>query len=321
MAKIQVYFLVEFDIFSLQRVQSEINFYNQEDKMQLFPNNPDRWERIWQRTLEKSPIKKRMFRSDDEQIKKWDMMAEWFFAKTRGKEAEKRRGKIIEKLKQEGALIPGIKVLDVGAGPGNWSIQLAQIADHVTAIEPSSEMVNIFNKRISSKSVKNINILQRRWEEIDIEKDGLKGQYDLVIASMTPGVNNREVLEKLMNASCGYCYMSIFSGQGRLQVYKELWQLIFKESIGENPNDIIYPFNLLYAMGYRPVLWFSTWGHTREMKIAEAVEDIMAFLWQYMDDTPEIRAVVEQYVDENAVSGKIKRENEICQGHMLWKIV
>ncbi len=289
--------------------------------MQLFPNNPDRWEGVWQSVSERSPLKKRNCRSDEEQIKKWDLMAKWFSLRTQGKEAEKRRGKIIEMLKGEGALRPGIKVLDIGAGPGNWTIPLSQTAAQVTAIEPSSEMVNILKKRINNESIKNINIIQERWEEFSVEKNGLKGQYDLVIASMTPGVNNRKTLEKLMAASCGYCYMSRFSGQGRLQPYEELWQLIFKESIGENSGDIIYPFNLLYAIGYRPNLWFSTWERNGKMESPEAVEDIMNFLWNYVHDTPEIREIVESFVNERAGSDRFQTAKKICQGHMLWEVI
>ncbi len=289
--------------------------------MQLFPNNPDRWERVWQYAAEKSPLKKRNCRSVKEQVKKWDLMAKWFSSRTQGKEAEERRGKIIEMLKCEGALRSGCKVLDIGAGPGNLAIPISQIAGHVTALEPSSEMVTILNQRINDEAVKNIHIIKQRWEDIDVEKEGLKGQYDLVIASMTPGVNNRETLEKLMAVSCGYCYMSGFSGQGRLKAYEELWELIFKESIGENSGDIIYPFNLLYAIGYRPKLEFTTWKRNQEMEIAEAIEDIMAFLWNYLDDNPEIREIVEAFVNQRAVSGRFQRESKICQGHMLWRVV
>lgn len=289
--------------------------------MQLFPNNPDRWERVWQYASERSPLRKRNCRSNEERIKKWNLMAKWFASQTDGRDAEERREKIIERLKREGVLKPGMKVLDIGAGPGNWAISLSQISEHLTAIEPSSEMVNILEERMKKESVTNIRVIQERWEDIDLEKYGLKHQYDLVIASMTPGVNNRETLEKLMAASCGYCYMSGFSGQGRLKAYEELWQFIFKESIGENPGDIIYPFNLLYAIGYRPSLEFSSWEQNSDLQIDEAVEDIMAFLWDYVDDTPKIRKKVERYVNELAVSGIFRKKKEFCQGHILWKVV
>jgi len=55
-------------------------------------------------------------------------MAADFADRTGRAEQGKQRRKIIAGLVDGGILCPGGRVLDIGAGPGNWALLLAQIA-------------------------------------------------------------------------------------------------------------------------------------------------------------------------------------------------
>ena len=73
----------------------------------------------------------------------------------------------------------------------------------VTALEPSAGMVEILKEKMAEKGIGSdrICIDQRAWQDVDVEKEGLSGQFDLVFASMSPGVNDPETLDKAMRAS------------------------------------------------------------------------------------------------------------------------
>ncbi|MBU1169156.1 MAG: class I SAM-dependent methyltransferase [Proteobacteria bacterium] len=288
--------------------------------MDLCPNNPERWERIWDYAQERSPLKKRLIRSEQDRITRWDRMAEDFARRTDCSSASQARETIMEMFKAEGALRPGIRILDVGGGPGNWAIPLSKTAGHVTVVEPSSKMVEILDKRIQEENIQNISVIQRRWEDVDVEAEGLSSQYDLVIAAMTPGVHNRTTLDTLIKASRKFCYMSSFSGLGRLTGVKELWEIVFNEILEENPGDIIYPFNLIYAMGYHPKLTFSFREKGQDMSEDEAQTYLLEFFLDYTDDSQEIREKVDAYIKTRSVNNRFSTRREICQGHMLWKV-
>ncbi len=240
--------------------------------------------------------------------------------RTRSDGAETRRSHIIKQLMDDGALKPESRVLDVGGGPGNWAVPLSKITAHVTVVEPSKAMVEILESRIAEENISNISVICKRWEAIDLESDGLDQHFDLVMSSMNPGVNDRKTLEKLMAASRGHCYMSGFSGLGRFEWFKGVWEKLFQEAISENPGDIIYPFNLLYAMGYKPKFNFTRWDSKDEMAVDDAVSFMVNFLWDYTDDTDDVRDIVKNYVADRAESGMFRSEQTICQGHLLWEV-
>ena len=289
--------------------------------MQLFPTGSrELWVKLWQGARENSPMIRRRCRSEKEMVDNWNRSAQWFTQRTGNAKGRERQRSVLALLEQEGALGPGGKVLDIGAGPGNYAIPMARLAGQVTALEPAVEMVRILEDRASAEQVKNINIIQRTWQEVRMEEDGLAGRFDLVFASMTPGVQDPETLKKMIAASRGFCYYSAFSGQRWGQAYRDLWPRFFSEDIGDNPGDIIYPFGLLYAMGYRPSLRFVAYQQVQEEPAEEAIENLLRFFWSYIDITPAVRQVVEEYVKEHAKGGIFRQETNFCHGMMLWRV-
>lgn len=278
------------------------------------------WVKLWQDARENSPLTRQRCRSEKEMVENWNRRASWFARRTSNGRGQDRRKMVLDMLEREGALGPEVKVLDIGAGPGNYAIPMARLCEQVTALEPAAEMVKILEDRTRTERIENITIIQRTWQEVEVEKDGLAGRFDLVFASMTPGVRDPETLQKMLAASRKFCYLSAFSGQRWGQAYRDLWQRFFGEDIGDNPGDIIYPFGLLYAMGYRPNLNFFTINRVDEEPVEKAVENLSRFFWSYMDITPEVKQTIEHYVKEHAENGVFRQETTFCTGMMLWRV-
>jgi cyclopropane fatty-acyl-phospholipid synthase-like methyltransferase len=118
------------------------------------------WEDRWQSFIDASPLHKRRH-TDGGRIKRWNKMAAGFAERTSDKQTAGKRLKTIQWLKHLGALKPGARVLDIGAGPGNWALLLARTAAHVTALEPSDAMVDILQTRIEAEGISNITIDRR----------------------------------------------------------------------------------------------------------------------------------------------------------------
>ena len=310
--------------------------------MLLFPTkNEQLWEELWLSAIKPKQIDKSK-KSDqnselsnekqngdngDDPVKRWDRMAGGFAKRSGSPEALKRKEKIMSMLKEAGALINGAKVLDIGAGPGNWTIPMAEAGAVVTALEPSVEMIKELKRRAEEKEVSYlVDIVQKIWQEVNIEtafKDGLfKDKFDLVFASMTPGISNPETLLKAMKAakSGGFCYLSSFSGGGWRNAYKQIWKELFDEDIESHGGDFIYPFNYIYALGYRPHVEFNIWEHERAESIEESVETILFFVHGSSDIAPEKKVKLTEYLESKAENGIFKYKHQICQGVMLWQV-
>ncbi|MCF8011090.1 MAG: class I SAM-dependent methyltransferase [Clostridiales bacterium] len=288
--------------------------------MKSLPTSPDFWKKMWQEALETSPVARRRCRSEEELVENWNKRARWFARRAGDKNGGKRQQAVLNMLKEKGALKEGYSVLDIGAGPGNFSIPMACTVEQVTALEPAAGMVEILKENAQTEQLNNIEVVERTWQDIDIEKDKLSGKFDLVFASMSPGIRDHETLDKMLRASREFCYMSGFSGRRWGQPYIDLWEHFFAEDIGDTPGDILYPWGYLYASGYRPETRFSTIRHVNEEPVEKAVENLTRFFWAYMDITPEVKQDIERYVQKRAENDIFSYENTVCQGMILWKV-
>jgi hypothetical protein len=142
------------------------------------------------------------------------------------------------------------RILDIGAGPGTLSIPLSRLVSHVTAVEPSEGMRICLNENIREEGIKNIDVIPKNWEDVDINGD-LNIPYDIVVASYSLGFPDlREGLRKMDQASAKYVYIFWFADMISpwQKQYGEIWEKLYgvPRKPGNKPNII---YNLLQQMG------------------------------------------------------------------------
>lgn len=282
-------------------------------------NNQQFWEDRWQAAVENSPMRKRRQEGGDA-MQRWNKMAGDFAERTSDKENGEKRQKILAWLQETVALREGAKILDIGAGPGNWALPLAESGAKVTALEPAEAMIDILGGRAKAAEITDIKIRKATWQEIDLDTEGWRGGFDLVFASMTPGVDGPEMLHKMIAASKGFCYLSAFAGRHWQEWYGPLWQKLFDQELTGHVNDIIHSFNLVYAMGFRPELRFESWDRQISWPRTKAIEDFTTHLENYTEITAEVKAAIAAHVDERSQDGIFHDTRSGCRGMMLWDI-
>lgn len=105
-----------------------------------------------------------------------------------------------------GVLNSNSTMLDIGAGPGSFTIPFAQHIKSVTAIEPSKGMVAVLKENVKEASVENFYVIEELIQ--DLPQDGSPDfQFDLVAVSlvlwMFPDAWPR--LLQMEQYSKGYC--------------------------------------------------------------------------------------------------------------------
>lgn len=276
-------------------------------------------EKRWKQAVSDSPMRRRRLNGDP--MRRWNRMAGDFAERTSSKENDDKRKRILNWLNEVEALRPGAAVLDIGAGPGNWALPFAQSGARVTALEPAEAMIEILEERARSIEIDTITIHQGTWQSIDLDALNWRGSFDLVFASMTPGVDGPEMLGKMM-AACkpdtGFCYLAAFAGRNWQHWYGELWRKLLGEELTGHVNDIIYPFNVIYAMGYRPELRFDSWDHQISWPREKAIKDFITHLESYLEITEEVVSIIESHVDARCRDGIFEDTRSGCRGMMLW---
>ncbi|MDT3700786.1 MAG: class I SAM-dependent methyltransferase [Thermincola sp.] len=280
----------------------------------------DFWARAWQQASRHKRKGSWQKSNYEKSAAIWNTRADSFARNTAREKNQARIQAVFEFLDFCGVNIEGMTVLDIGCGPGNYTIPLAKRAAHVWALDPAAKMLDILKARAGEGGLTNVTYLNQPWEEVDLVRKGWMGKFDLVFASMTPGVNDKETMEKMMNASRGCCYVSKFAGQRRNNLQEKLWQTMFQETWADSSTDIIYPFNLIYSLGYFPSLRFISSKWINEDSVEETIQKLTDWLAGYTDITPQILETIRKCVLEESADGVVKEEVEANIGMMIWRV-
>jgi len=248
----------------------------------------------------------------------WNQRAESFANNTVKSRDSSRVDTVFDFLRYHRALQPGISVLDIGSGPGSFAIPFARLGCRVTALDPSRRMLDLFKESIPNDLRDSIETLEGLWEDIDPDAQGWVNQFDLIFASMCPGVNEQALIEKMMLCSRQWCYVSAFSGPRNFEVYDEVWGAITGHPYPNHFNDIIFPFNLVYAQGYKPMIQFIESSFTQK----EHPDKFTAELYSLLPQTPTraqeeaIRSIILRHTKDDAVHQLVRSS----VGMMLWRV-
>ncbi|MDR2855406.1 MAG: class I SAM-dependent methyltransferase [Methanomicrobiales archaeon] len=110
------------------------------------------------------------------------------------------------------------RVLDIGSGPGFFTLPIAKQVAFVTAVEPARGMREFLLQRCENERISNVSCIAQRWEDVSIEQ--LDAPYDLVLASFSLGMPDIRTALLKMDSCCSgevVCFWS--SGIG-------LWESI-----------------------------------------------------------------------------------------------
>lgn len=267
---------------------------------------PEFWAEAWQTARENSLYARQLPERSGREW--WSRRAERFAEQTNDRDLPERVSKVMHMLGHKNIFSKEASLLDIGAGPGNYVLPLARRLKEAVALEPSEEMLRIFQQKAEELGVANAQGFCREWEEIDLEKEGWIGRFDIVLALMTPALYNAENLQKMLKACRG-----VFLAGGHLHreepLRRELWKHL---GLGERPEicpDIFYVFNWLYASGYYPDLEMEHYHYDRELKPEDAVLELQDSVYPYLEIDSSVQAKIEEFVKNHTKDGivRIKR--------------
>jgi SAM-dependent methyltransferase len=169
----------------------------------------------------------------------WDRRARGFHRTTRDTVA---RDPFFARLRRE--VTPQTTVLDVGAGTGRFTLALAPLVEHVTAVEPNAAMLDYLRQDMSEQGLNNISIVQTTWEDTPGNLSA-----DIVICShvLYPIKDIVPFLAKLQAAAQRACYLYL-----RANHIDALTAHLWRHFHGDErclPPGYIHALDVLFEMG------------------------------------------------------------------------
>ena len=278
------------------------------------------WEKAWVNFLSQNRLREKDNSFD--QAKQWNRRAEDFSRRIGGIQGSRRLEQSHSFLQQEGVLKNNSTILDVGCGPGSFAVPFAKAGHSVVALDPAQKMLDMLRAKLSPEDSGRVETVTGLWEDIDIKEMGWEKRFDLVFASMTPGVRDVETLQKMNDCSRKWCFLSNFSGPRRFSLFEEIHLELLEKPFSNHVGDIIFPFNVLYIQGCRPRLAFTELSQQREDSIEEAVGGVIEHFRFFagIDTAPELEKKIHDLVERRAVDGKIKHQFHSNIGMMIWLV-
>lgn len=229
-----------------------------------------------------------------------------------------RVSRIIEILLNKKIIDSDTTALDIGSGTGAYAIGLSKICKKVYALDYSDGMLKVLKNK--TEHISNIETVSFNWEKGNISDLKLEDEIDFSISSLNTGIMNKENLLKMNEITKKVCCYVTTAGLSKTKTNEDLEKLILgRKLVHKLGNDVVFPFCILYGMGFYPELEYVKSSWKREITPEEAIENIIKKYSLYKEINKDVKIKIERYVFENLNKNKLFLEkNSYKLGILTW---
>lgn len=183
-------------------------------------------------------------------------------------------------------------VLDVGAGTGRFTLALAPLVRHVTALEPNASMLGYLREEITARNLANVTLVQSTWEDA---RTDLHADVTICSHVLYPLLEIVPFLEKLHNATRQVSYLYL-RANSLDSITAHLWQY-FHGSERCQPPGYVHALDVLADLGiYANVEVVDAPITLSYLSPQHAEDELIEQL--ILEDTPETRAELRALLDD-----------------------
>lgn len=223
-------------------------------------------------------------------------------------------------LDSNGMLDQAGQTLDVGCGAGKYTFALAGRCQRAVGLDLAPQMIEIARRRQVELGIGNVDLCCEDWHSLDLDRVGYRHRFDLVVAHMTPAVQDAETFEKLSAASRGWCVLSkpIRRTDPVSDAVKALVGVTERRESAD--VDLLYAFGLLWQQGYLPRLDYEQQSWKLRKTLEEACGLYLNRIRTYRDLSAEEEARVRAYLDSLLCDGVICEDVDTTVATLFWQV-
>jgi SAM-dependent methyltransferase len=243
----------------------------------------------------------------------WNLAAEGYARRNR--QALEFNDSLIAMLAREGVVQPHSIVLDVGCGPGTYTIPLARRAARVVGLDSAPRMLEVMRREAEFYQVaERVEARPGAWDEIPAMPD-----FDLVLAAKSPAIYDYDSLVKMNQVGREHACIITFVGVYKLSLRNALWQIVTGAPLQGAAFDLSYPFNILYSAGYLPNLRFYAYRGGFTESVAYWMAYFRCYFRIFGYEGPETDARIAHYLNSVAEDGRCEDREDYTLAVMWWR--
>lgn len=290
-------------------LKDSMGFPTMDQKISIL--NPDFWERQWKKAKKISTVK-----IDRKNYSKW--LDFWnFMAEIYDDDLEETYGEVVEKIinvmRQEEFFSDKSQVFEIGAGTGFFTIPISKEVREIVALDSSKLMLQRLEEKLRKLEIPNVRIIHERWEKIVFDR-----KYDFIFAAFCPAMNSKESLLKMKDNSKGYaCVVNLSKHDEQLKMRNELWRLLTGKDFISESYHMIYPFGILYSMGYRPQIKKIVAVQRIERDMERLIEQYERYFSIFFRLANRHKVSIRDFLINKSADGKVVFQN-VSEVYILW---
>ena len=257
------------------------------------------WNVLWRELVAIRERSHNRDRGDEDVADSWGLKAPEFkeSVKRRWKRPDSSRNFILSKLH------PDATVLDIGAGTGAWSALIAPHVKQVTAVEPSSSMIEVMEESLKEEEITNVNIVQGSWPDISVDRH----DFSLCSHAMYGYPDLPAFVRQMVASTKNTCFL-LLRATSLSGVRSEAARHIWGQPL-DSPNFTI-AYNILLQMDIHASVLMEDTGYWKPRK-SENLEEAFQSMKKYLG-----LQETEEYDDY--VRKLLQRRLTLKNGRYIW---
>lgn len=271
------------------------------------------WADKWDEAASASPLRKHEI-SESAWKDFWNFFAENYAG--RNKSNQKLIQRIISDLFDEGVINSESDVLDIGCGPGTYTLALAAKCKSATGLDSAGQMLDVLRREaIKAGQTRNLKTLPADWKTYAGDE-----KYDLVFGANTPAVNNYENLVKMNRYSRRFCCLIGFAGRFRSSLRDALWRSVMGCPVDNIAYDTQFPFNILYQEGFFPNVRFYEMNIRHIETIDYTIQHYTHYFRIFGKNGRDVKSRIEKIIEQQAEDRNVIDIHQSNLSVMWWSI-
>ncbi|MDR0198780.1 MAG: class I SAM-dependent methyltransferase [Methanomassiliicoccaceae archaeon] len=244
-----------------------------------------------------------------DRLRFWDDLADSYSSVQQGRIVDD----IVCHLSAEGILSPGSSVLELGSGPGTYSLKVAPLVGDLTCVDSSARMMGRMITDAGRSGIGNIMGIVSDFFELCTDR-----RFDLVMATLCPGTGTPEGILRMGSLSRGYCVHIMWIRNCWDDIHARIWRALGKEySFDGRRTDAVSEY--LKDTGNDPEVLEFRDRVELSMPFGDAVRRESASFAAYGLGAAEVSEAVENVLSEMRCGETLRYDGDNAMRVIIWR--